>query len=194
MALRTKIALPGIIEDEVSGRENTFFMRGSCSGMDAVFESLLSGETFIPLAKLQVGDIGIEILILAEDEIGQREIITIRAELLAVEVVRTFADGPHVLLGSRHYGRQILVILAAKGLRMQDDLAFGIDQRLCVVSLDDAMRSGHLGRLIVGQVALDLFAAFPDLGLLLLKKHIQAFHLMLQTLPLYLASFCFGVG
>jgi hypothetical protein len=77
---------------------------------------------------------------------------------------------------------------------MQDDLAFGIDQRLCVVSLDDAMRSGHLGRLIVGQVALDLFAAFPDLGLLLLKKHIQAFHLMLQTLPLYLASFCFGVG
>jgi len=95
--------------------------------MDAVFESLLSGETFIPLAKLQVGDIGIEILILAEDEIGQREIITIRAELLAVEVVRVFADSSHVLLGSSHHGRQILVILVAKGLRMQDDLAFGID-------------------------------------------------------------------
>ena len=162
--------------------------------MDAVFESVLSGETFIPFTKLQVGDIGIQILILAEDEIGQREIITIRTQALAVEIVGVFADGPHVLLGSRHHRRQILVILTAKGFRMQDDLAFGIDQRLCVVSLDDAMRGGHLGGLIIRDVALDLFAAFPDLGLLLLKKHIQAFDLMLQTLLLYLTSFCFGVG
>ena len=66
LALRTKIALPGIIKDKVSSRrENAFLMRGSCSGMDAVFKSLLSGETFIPFAKLQIGNIGIQILILA---------------------------------------------------------------------------------------------------------------------------------
>ena len=72
---------------------------------------------------------------------------------------------------------------------MQDNLAFGIDQRLRVVSLDDAMRSGHLGGLVIRDVALDLFAASPDLGFLFLQEHIQAFGLMLQTLELLLTSF-----
>ena len=77
---------------------------------------------------------------------------------------------------------------------MQDDLAFGIDQRLCIVALDDAMRSGHLGGLVIRDVALDLFAAFPEFRFLFLQEHIQAFHLMLQTLELMMTSFRFGVG
>jgi hypothetical protein len=183
-----------MVEDEISSGESAPFLDRSLAGMDAIFESLLPGETFISFAKLQVGDIGIQVLILAPDQIGIGIIIAVRSQLSAFEIVSIFANYLHVLFCSHHHGRQILVILAAGSLGMQDDLMLGIHQGLSVVALDHSMGGGHLDRLIIGEVALDLFPAFPDLGLLFLQKHIQALYLMLQSFQLFQASFHIGAG
>ena len=63
-----------------------------------------------------------------------------------------------------------------------------IYKRLSVVALDDSMRSGHLRRLVIRQVALDLFATLPDFRFLFLQKLVQAFHLLQQTLVLLVVS------
>ncbi len=85
------------------------------------------------------------------------------------------------------------MILAAKRLRLHDDLVLAIHQRLSVVSLDHPMGGGHLRRFVVRDVALDLFPTFPDLGFFLLQELVQAFHLMQQSLLLLLLSFCLCV-
>ena len=56
------------------------------------------------------------------------------------------------------------MILAGESLRGEDHLMFGIDQRLRIVSLDDAVRGRHLDRFVIHRVALDLFAVAAALG------------------------------
>ena len=56
------------------------------------------------------------------------------------------------------------MILAAERLGGENDLMFGIDQCLGVVSLDDPVRRRHLDRFVVHRIALDLFAIVAGLG------------------------------
>ena len=109
------------------------------SGMETLLETLLIGEAWVTRAELDIGDIGIEALLFAEGKVEMREIIAVRREGLACEVIRMFADLHHVLLCSLHHGSKILVILSTERLGVQDDLMLVIDQSLSVIPLNDAM-------------------------------------------------------
>lgn len=63
-----------------------------------------------------------------------------------------------------------------------------IHPRLRIVALEHAMRRGHLRRLVIGHIALDLCLGFPLFGFFYRQELVQAFHLMQQTLFLLLAS------
>jgi hypothetical protein len=136
---------------------------------------------------LDIGDVGIQTLSLAQSQAGVAVIIAVCTELFAFEIGLILADGLHVFLCACDHRRQVLMILAAESLGMHDDLVFGIHQRLRVVPLDNPVGGGHLGRLVIGQVALDLFPALADLGLLFLQELVQAFHLALKPLLLLLS-------
>jgi len=83
------------------------------------------------------------------------------------------------------------VILGAEGLGGEDDLMFGIDQRLGVVALDDAVGSGHFHGLVIDGIALDLFALAADLGFLVFDELVQAFDLKLELSFPFLLTFQF---
>ena len=57
----------------------------------------------------------------------------------------------------------------------------GIDQRLCVVALNDAVRRRHLDRFIIHRIALDLLAVTAYLRFALLEKFIQPLDLDLEA-------------
>jgi hypothetical protein len=80
-----------------------------------------------------------------------------------------------------------IILTNAKGLSMEDYLMLGIDESLAVVTLDDAMRGFHLGRLVVREVAADLLACGAMPGLILLEPFSQALNLLLETLHLALS-------
>lgn len=160
--------------------------------METLLETLLIGEARVTRAELDIGDISIEALLFAESKIGMRKIIAVRCEGLACEVVGVLADLHHILLCSLHHGSQILVILRAERLGVQDDLMLVIDQSLSVIALNDTMRGRHLGGFIIREIALDLFGAFAQLGFILLEEGIETFDLACQAIPLPLASFLLG--
>ena len=83
------------------------------------------------------------------------------------------------------------MILAAERLGGQNDLMLGIDQGLGVVALDHPVGGGHLHRLVIDDIALDLFAIAAALGFLLLQKLVQPFHLQLEAPFLFLLAFQF---
>jgi hypothetical protein len=72
---------------------------------------------------------------------------------------------------------------------VHDDLMLCIHQSLRIVPLEYPVGSGHLRRLVIGHIALDLFATFPYFGFLLLKKLIQSLDLVLEPLHLLLPPF-----
>jgi len=160
--------------------------------METLLETLLIGKAWITITKLDVGDLGIEVLLLAEGKVGMTEIIAVCREGLAFKIVGRFADLEHILLGSLQHGSKVLMILSAEGLSMQDDLMLVIDQGLGIVALNDAMRGRHLSRLIIGEIALDLFGAFAQLGFVLLEEGIEAFDLACQAISLALAMLLLG--
>jgi hypothetical protein len=51
-----------------------------------------------------------------------------------------------------------MILPVSKDLRMNDDLVLGIHQGLAFVSLDRLVGGVHLGRFVVGNVALNLFS------------------------------------
>jgi len=190
LALRTAIGLFRLIEEEISFGENAFFpvclLPNSLPGVEAILEPGLSGKALISFAELDIGDIGIQVLSLAH---GQAVIIAVCAELFACKIVLFFADGLQGLLCSDDHRRQVLMILAVENLRLHDDLMLFIHQRLGVIPLDHPVRGGHLRRLVIGHIALDLFPTSAHLRLVLLQKLTKSLHLMLQPLLLFLASF-----
>src|SRR6266542_7142435 len=111
--------------------------------MESIFESVLLAEARVAFAKLQVREISIQTLCLAEDQIGITVIIAVCTELPALEIVRGFANDLQSLFGANQHGCHIFMILAAKRLGLHDDLVPGIHKRLSVVPLDHPMRSGH---------------------------------------------------
>lgn len=63
--VRTAIDLVGRVEDEIGGRESFGFRGGSFSGMQAVLEAWLFSKTRVTVAKVNIGDVSIELLGLA---------------------------------------------------------------------------------------------------------------------------------
>ena len=72
--------------------------------METLLETLLIGKAWITITKLDVGDVGIEVLLLAEGKVGMTEIIAVCREGLAFKIVGRFADLEHILLGSLQHG------------------------------------------------------------------------------------------
>ena len=186
LSLRTDIDLAESIEAKVRIGELRVFFHGSSSGMNAILESHLLEKAGIPFAELDVGDVGVQLFPLAERQIGQAVIIAVGGELFALKVIGLLANGLHILFGTLQHGVQVVVVLAATRLSMDDDLVLFIHQCLRIVALDHAMRGGHPGRLVICYVALDLVPAFPDLRFFLLEELMQALHLLQQALFLVL--------
>ena len=193
LALRTDINLAEGIEAKVRIGELRFFFHGSSSGMNAILEPLLFKEAGVSFAELQVRDIGIQLFGLAERQIGEAIIVAVRGELFALEVIGLLANGLHVLFATLEHGVQVVVVLAATRLGVHDDLVLFIHQCLRVVALDHAMRGGHLGRLVVRDIALGLVPTFSDLRFFLLQELVQAFDLLQQALFLVLLFVCVRV-
>jgi hypothetical protein len=94
--------------------------------MDTILESLLLEEAGISLAKLDIRDIGIQLFCLAERQIGKAVVVAVCTELPALEIVRGFANGLHVLFGALQHGRQVVMVLALERLSVHDNLVFAI--------------------------------------------------------------------
>lgn len=193
-AVRAPISLQGGIESEIGEGEGFCLGRDTFSGMDTIPETLLINKAWIALAVVDVRDVGIKTLLLAEGEIGLAEIIAVSAKGLAGEKIWMPANGDHGLVGTDHHRGKVLVILSTEDLGMQDDLMLVIDEGLGVVPLDDAVRTGHLGRLIIGEITLDLLEGFSSFGLVVLEEGIEALDLTGEAVFLTLAAFLLGRG
>ena len=143
-ALGAEVGLFGHVKGEIGSGEPAYLPGLSLPGVDAIFESVLPRKALISFAELDVRDIGVQALCLASRQVGQAVIVAVCAELFACEIVWFFADGLHVRLCPRHHGSQVLMILAAESLGVEDDLAFLVHQRLGVVPLDHPVCGGHL--------------------------------------------------
>lgn len=149
--------------------------------MNAILETFLIVETRIAVAVMDVGDVSLELLLLADLETAQRMIVGIGSQFLALEVGWLFADGDHILLGAIQHRLEVLMVLGGERLGREDDLMFGIDQRLGVVALNDPVRGRHLDRFVVHRVALDLPAVTAALGFAILEEIIEPLHLELEA-------------
>jgi hypothetical protein len=67
-SLGTEINLFDWIEREVRSGEETWLGDGSLPGMDAILEALLIGKARIAFTELDVGDISIELFMLAQGQ------------------------------------------------------------------------------------------------------------------------------
>jgi len=66
--------------------------------VDALLETLLLGKARIACAVLDVGDVGIDLFILADLQAIERVIVGIGGELLALQIGIIFSDGDGVFL------------------------------------------------------------------------------------------------
>jgi hypothetical protein len=69
---------------------------------------------------------------------------------------------------------------------MDNHLVLAVNEGLAVVPLDDAMGRFHLGRLVIREVAADLFARGPGLGVSTFEPLPDTLGLLLQALHLAL--------
>ncbi len=183
LAIRTDVDLSGVVALEIVRREQPPPLHRPLPAMDTVLEALLLGEAFIPLAELDVGDGGVHACGLAKGQAVETVLVAVGGQLLAFEVVFALAQ---VFLRRLKHRLQVFVVVRAERLCRQDDLMLGIDRRLSVVALQDAVRGGHLDRFVVHRVALDFPAVAALLGLLAGEKLVQPFDLTLETLlPLF---------
>lgn len=79
-----------------------------------------------------------------------------------------------------------MILATAEGCGVDDDLVLAIGQSLAVVTLDDAMRRPHFGRVVIRDVAADLLFPETVLRLILLEPPLETLGLLLQAshLPL----------
>ncbi len=76
-ALRTEVGLLRLFEGEIGSRELGCFSGLPHPGMDAIFEPWLPSQALVSLAKLDVGDIGVQSLDLAQCQAGETVIIAV---------------------------------------------------------------------------------------------------------------------
>ena len=106
LPLRTSIHLFVWIEREVRNSEETRLGVWTLPAVDAVLETFLLGEAGIACAVLDVGDVSIDLFILADLQAVERVIVGISGQLFALKPGLTFSDGDGVffaplIMGSR---------------------------------------------------------------------------------------------
>ena len=98
LPLRTAIHLFVWIEREVSCREEPWLGVWTLPAMDAILKTLLLGKERIALAELDVGNISIDLFILADLQAVERVIVAIGGQLLALKIGFIFSAGGGVFL------------------------------------------------------------------------------------------------
>jgi hypothetical protein len=121
----------------------------------------------ITAAKVRIRDIGVELLLGTGLEVFFAVGIAVSTQDLARKILGPQAKGLHVRFGSLQHGRHMPIVLSiAKGFRMHDDLMFGIDQGLAIVTLQDAVGGEHLRRLVIRDITLQLLTLLPAFGVM----------------------------
>jgi len=103
-SLRTAIHLFVWIEREVSCREEPWLGVRPLPAMNAILEALLIGEARIACAVLDVGDVGIDLFILADLQTIERVIVGIGGQLFALKPAFIFSDGGDVFFAPSTIG------------------------------------------------------------------------------------------
>ena len=129
-SIRTTIDALVFIISKISGAERTRFLA-------LFFETLLLGKARIAFAELDIGDVGVDLFIFAERQAVEGVIVAVCGEFFALEVVWILAHRNHILFRAVQHRLEVFMILAGECLCCKDDLMFGIDQRLRIVSLND---------------------------------------------------------
>ena len=105
LPLRTAIHLFVRIEREVSCREEPWLGTRSLPAAEgAILETLLINKTRIACAVVDVGDVGIELFILADLQAVERVIVGIGGQLFALKPAFTFSDGDGVFFAPSSIG------------------------------------------------------------------------------------------
>jgi len=104
LPLRTAIHLFVWIEREVSCREEPWLGVWTLPAMDAILKTLLLGKERIALAELDVGNISIDLFILADLQAVERVIVAIGGQLLALKIGFIFSAGGGVFFAPSNIG------------------------------------------------------------------------------------------
>ena len=73
-------------------------------GMDAILEALLFGKALIPFLEMYVGDIGIDLFVLVQDQTVVRMIVAVSSEVFFLKIGLIFADITKVLFAPATMG------------------------------------------------------------------------------------------
>ena len=95
-SLRAEIYLFVRIERKVRSGKGSWLGIGSRPAVDAIPEAFLLGKARVPFAELDVGDVGVDLFILAHIQTVERMIVAIGSELLALKIGFIFSDGGDV--------------------------------------------------------------------------------------------------
>ena len=104
LPMRTSIDLFVWIEREVSCREEPGFGVWSLPAVDAILETILIGEARIAGAVVDVGDVGIELFLLADHQAVERVIVGIGGQLRALKIGFIFSNGDGVFFAPSNIG------------------------------------------------------------------------------------------
>ena len=92
----TTIHLFACVEREISCREEPWLGIWTLPAVDAILETLLIGKARIACAVLDVGDVSIDLFILADLQAVERVIVGIGGQLFVLKVGFIFSDGGDV--------------------------------------------------------------------------------------------------
>ena len=95
-SLRTAIHLFTRIENKVRNSEEAGLDIWSLPPVNAILETLLIGKARIAFTELDVGDVGIDLFILAHSQAVERMIVAIGGQGLALKIGFIFSDGGDV--------------------------------------------------------------------------------------------------
>ena len=104
LPMRTSIHLFVWIEREVSCREEPWLGVWTLPAVDAILETLLIGKARIACAVLDVGDVGIDLFILADLQAVERVIVGIGGQLPVLKIGFIFSDGGDVFFAPSNIG------------------------------------------------------------------------------------------
>ena len=104
LPLRTSIHLFVWIEREVSCREEPWLGARSLPAVNAILETLLIGKARIACAVLDVGNVRIDLFILADLQAVERVIVGISGQLPALKIAFIFSDGDGVFFAPSNIG------------------------------------------------------------------------------------------
>src|SRR5690606_41449165 len=119
----------------------------------------LLGEGFVARAESVVGNIGIDALVfqvLVVGVVGKAGIGSDQGAFF-IDIVADAGPGKAILDASKNRLQRMVLLAFAKRLGLNDDLMLLVHRRHAVVALDGPFAGGHLGRFVVGDVALHFF-------------------------------------